>query len=69
MSDENNATLLQAIKDLSMHWERTKETWRDGKAAEFEHNYLERLPHLTARTSSAMDEISVLLRKVQLDCE
>jgi hypothetical protein len=69
MSDENNATLLQAIKDLSMHWESTKETWRDVKAAEFEHNYLERLPNLTARTSTAMDEISVLLRKVQLDCE
>ena len=69
MSDENNATLLQAIKDLSMHWERTKDTWRDVKAAEFEHNYLERLPNLAARTSTAMDEISVLLRKVQLDCE
>ena len=69
MSDENNATLLQAIKDLSMHWERTKDSWRDVKAGEFEHNYLERLPHLTARTSTAMDEISVLIRKVQLDCE
>jgi hypothetical protein len=69
MSSESNATLLQAIKDLSQNWERTKDTWRDVKAAEFEHNYLERLPNLTARTSTAMDEIGVLIRKVQLDCE
>ena len=69
MSNESNATLLAAIKDLNQNWERTKDTWRDVKAAEFEHNYLERLPHLTARTSTAMDEISTLIRKVQLDCE
>ena len=69
MSNESNASLLQAIKDLNRRWERTKETWRDAKATEFEHNYLERLPHLTARTSTAMDEIATLIRKVQLDCE
>ena len=69
MSNASNASLLQAIKDLNQSWERTKETWRDLKAAEFEHNYLERLPNLTARTSTAMDEISVLIRKVQNDCE
>ena len=69
MSDEGNAVLLQAIKDLSQKWEQTKAYWRDVKTDEFEHNYLERLPNLTARTSTAMEEISVLLRKVHLDCE
>ena len=69
MSNESNATLLAAIKDLNQGWERTKDSWRDVKAAEFEHHYLERLPNLAARTSTAMDEISVLIRKVQNDCE
>jgi hypothetical protein len=69
MSDEGNAVLLQAIKDLSQKWEHTKNYWRDVKSEEFEHNYLERLPNLTARTSTAMEEISVLLRKVHIDCE
>jgi hypothetical protein len=69
MSEEGNAVLLQAIKDLSQKWEQTKASWRDVKADEFEHNYLERLPNLAARTSTAMEEISVLLRKVHLDCE
>ena len=69
MSEEGNAVLLQAIKDLSQKWEQTKASWRDVKADEFEHKYLERLPHLTARTSTAMEEIGVLLRKVHLDCE
>ena len=69
MSSESNATLLQAIKDLSRSWEQTKASWRDVKTDEFEHSYLERLPSLTARTSTAMDEISVLIRKVRHDCE
>jgi hypothetical protein len=69
MSEEGNATLAQAIKDLSQKWEQTKAYWRDVKADEFEKNYLERLPNLTARTATAMDEISVLLRKVHNDCE
>ena len=69
MSEEGNATLAQAIKDLAQKWEQTKAYWRDVKADEFEHNYLERLPNLTARTATAMDEIAVLLRKVHNDCE
>ena len=40
MSDESNATLAQAIKDLSQKWEHTKSYWRDVKTEEFEHNYL-----------------------------
>jgi hypothetical protein len=69
MSEEGNATLAQAIKELTQKWEQTKAYWRDVKADEFEHNYLERLPNLTARTAAAMDEIGVLLRKVHNDCE
>ena len=69
MSEEGNATLAQAIKDLSQKWEHTKAYWRDVKTDEFEHNYLERLPNLTACTATAMDEISALLRKVHNDCE
>lgn len=69
MSEEGNATLAQAIKDLSQKWEQTRAYWRDLKAEEFERNYLERLPNLTARTSTAMEEISALLRKVHVDCE
>jgi hypothetical protein len=69
MSAEGNSTLMQAIKDLSQHWEHTKGYWRDVKAEEFERNYLERLPNLAARTSTAMDEIALLIRKVQADCE
>ena len=69
MSSENNAVLLQAIKDLSQKWEQTKAHWRDVKTDEFEQHYLDRLPSLTARTSTAIDEVSALIRKVQIDCE
>jgi len=70
MSDtEATATLLQAMKQLAVLWQQTKDSWRDVKADEFEKQYLDGLPNLAARTSTAIDEISALLRKVHLDCE
>ena len=69
MSSEGNATLMQALKDLRQHWEETKAHWRDVKTDEFEQKYLERLPGLAARTSTTMDEVAALIRKVRKDCE
>jgi hypothetical protein len=66
---ESNATLLQAMKELSVQWQQTKGFWRDVKADEFEKKYLDGFPNLVARTSTAIDEITALLRKVQIDCE
>lgn len=66
---ESNATLLQAMKELSVQWQHTKGFWRDVKAAEFEQRFLDGFPNLVARTSTAIDEITALLRKVQNDCE
>ena len=66
---EGKSTLLQAMKDLSVQWENTRAYWRDVKAMEFERKYLEGMPNLVARTSTAMDELSALIRRVEVDCE
>lgn len=68
-ANESKSTLLQALKDLSVQWEHTKAFWRDVKADEFEKHYLESLPNFVARTSTAMDELATLMRKVEIDCE
>jgi hypothetical protein len=63
------ANLVQAAKDLSVHWQETKAFWRDVKSQEFESTYLDQLPSHVARATAAIEEIDGLLRKVRSDCE
>jgi hypothetical protein len=63
------ANLSQATKELSIAWQQAKESWRDAKALEFEGRFLDPLPGAVARSSTALEELDVLLRKVKSDCE
>lgn len=63
------SNLIQAAKELSAEWHRTKESWRDVKAREFEDKFLDPLPGYIARASRVMEEVDALLRKVRKDCE
>ena len=66
---ESAATLLQAVKDLSLEWEQTKSYWHDLKSQEFQEQYITKLPDYVAQAMAAMEEIDALLRKVRSDCE
>ncbi len=61
--------LAQAAKELTLHWETTKDTWHDVKSREFEERFLSELPNLVASTSHVISEIDVILRKIRTDCE
>ena len=61
--------LLQAMKELSVEWDRTRSFWRDMKSLEFEKKYLAELPHHIRRAADAMEEIEAVLGKVRTDCE
>jgi hypothetical protein len=63
------SNLAQAAKELSIAWQRTKESWRDAKSLEFETKFLEPLPGYIARSSAAIEELDAVLRKVKADCE
>ena len=69
MSRACASNLVQAAKELNAEWEQTKESWRDVKAQEFEHTYLEDLPHHLARAAAVIEELDILLRKVRIDCD
>ena len=70
MSTRQSAgNLAQALKELSIEWERTREVWRDVKANEFERKYLDPLPHEVTRAVGVVEELDALLRKVKHDCE
>lgn len=69
MSEGRASNLLQTMKELSHHWERTSPHWRDVKAEQFHHDYLEALPNEVARTMVVMQDIAKLLARIQKDCE
>jgi hypothetical protein len=61
--------LTQNARELSERWHATKAHWRDAKALEFEKQYLEQLPSLVSKSSSIMNDLEVLLKKIRKDCE
>jgi hypothetical protein len=70
MSTKTSASNLgQALKELRLDWQQTKTHWRDIKSQEFEQAYLDVLPEHIARAVTVIEELDVLLRKVNKDCE
>lgn len=62
-------TLVQAMKELVVHWEDTKAHWRDIKTREFEEKFLAELPNSVASTATVVAEIDAILQKIRTDCE
>jgi len=63
-------TRLEALtRELLRAWEETKTDWRDQKAAEFEHAYLEELAAQIDKTTGVIEKLDHLLAKVKDDCE
>jgi hypothetical protein len=69
MSEGRASHLVQAMKELNHHWDRTNPYWHDVKAQQFHHEYLDALPNEVARTMIVMQDIAKLLAKIQKDCE
>jgi hypothetical protein len=65
----STGNLSGALKELALHWQETKAHWHDVKSAQFERDYLEKLPNDVGRAMSVMEEINNLLKKVRHDCE
>lgn len=61
--------LVQIARELSEQWHAAKARWRDAKAQEFERQYLEQIPGLVTKTSSVLNDLEVLLKKIRKDCE
>ena len=70
MSLSGSKSRLTAIsRELSVHWNETKQGWRDAKSQEFEHRYLEELFLGVDRTVTVIEKLDALLKKVKEDCE
>jgi len=63
------AKLSKTTKDIVLQWERTKESWRDQKARQFEQKYLAGLQDQVTGAMSVVEDLERVLNKIQKDCE
>ena len=56
-------------RDLLNRWRMTKASWRDHKAAEFEHDYLDELNASVDRAVQVIEQLDRLATKIKSDCE
>ena len=65
----SGSNLSQAVQDLLVEWDHTRNYWRDQKSLEFHHKYLEQLPDLVTKANSVIGDVDALIRKARQDCE
>ena len=64
----NGAVLINAIRDLLAHWERTASSWKDQARTGFEKEYIDELVPAVRSASNAVQQIEELLRQVYREC-
>jgi len=65
----SSAGLDDAVKQLNLAWQQTRQDWHDVKSQQFEQQFLEKLPSVTSQARNMIEEIDALIRKVRKDCE
>ena len=66
---DGRATLSKAIKLLEMRWLEAKASWDDARTREFEAEFLEPLRLDLRNAVGAMDQVAVLLNRIESECE
>jgi len=61
--------LAALSKELSLHWQETKNYWRDAKAQEFERRYMEELLARVDKTVTVIEKLDELINRARKDCE
>lgn len=56
-------------KDLATRWQRTRESWRDIKADEFQREYLDELQSSVDKAMQVIEQLDKLMAKIRSDCE
>jgi hypothetical protein len=70
MSLSASRTRLEMLtKDILLKWEETRNSWRDSKSLEFEHQYIQELSARVDKSATMIDKLDELLTKVRHDCE
>jgi len=61
--------LSAVTRVLATQWQDTKQSWKDAKADEFEHLYLDELFTSVDKAVGIMAQVEKLIAKIRSDCE
>lgn len=56
------------MEELFLHWERTRQSWRDARAREFEARVLEPLRHDVLHAARSMERMAASLHRARREC-
>lgn len=65
----SKSLLNEAAREMFARWDETKQSWRDGKAQDFEKDYLGPLPQALATATRVIEELDLVLSKIHADCD
>jgi hypothetical protein len=65
----SKSLLNESTRELFARWDDAKLSWRDGKALEFERDYLASLPQAVANATRVIEELDLVLSKIHADCD
>jgi len=65
----SKSILNDSTRRLMAGWARTKESWRDAKAAEFEKIYLEDILERVNMAIQAIEKLDRLIVRIHQDCD
>lgn len=65
----SKSLLNEANRELFQRWDELRATWRDGKAADFEKEFLAGLPQAVATATRVIEELDLVLSKLHADCD
>ena len=65
----SKSLLQESQRELFARWEEIRASWRDGKADDFEHEYLAGLPQALAGATRIIEELDQLLAQIHADCD
>ena len=66
---EGRGTLTKAMKELENKWHSTLGEWHDARSEEFEKRFLEPLKLDLHSAVATMDQVAVVLTKIESDCQ
>lgn len=65
----HSARLVALTRALAERWRQTRESWRDGKAREFEERFMLELESGVDSAGRSIEELEAILRRIRSDCE
>lgn len=66
---ESKGALAKAARDLFSRWADARANWSDAQSDAFEKKYLLPLEESMRSAMGAMDQLNVILQKIERDCE